>query len=264
MLFTVREYVQLGVGDGAHRDQRHVQRADAVVAAPGEQRLLAELVRQLEREWPQPEPVRTDNDRDVARAVKRTADKLARAIKAESVLPIASKYGAATSDFQRAQLAKQARASVSIDVRKLAGIDRNVPKQIVSFAETNAQLITGLGQRMAEDIADVVQEGVVSGSRWETIAGRLAHAGQVTESRAALIARDQVGKLFGDINKQRQTNLGVTRYVWRTVRDNRVREEHEALDGDSISWDSPPTDGHPGEAVNCRCYADPDFSELLG
>lgn len=226
--------------------------------------LLVEFLRDLEREWQTLPGQRTDNDQDVVRLVKRTADKLARVIKAESVLPIASKYGAATSDFQRAQLAKQARAAVSIDVRKLAGLDRNVPKQIVAFAETNAQLITGLGQRMADDIADIVQEGVVSGSRWETIAGRLAHAGQVTESRAALIARDQVGKLFGDINKQRQTNLGVTRYVWRTVRDNRVREEHEALDGDSIAWDSPPADGHPGEAVNCRCYADPDFSELLG
>ncbi len=226
--------------------------------------LLAELVRELEREWPQPEPVRMDNDRDVARAVKRTAGKLARAIKAESILPIAAKYGATTSDFQRAQLAKQARAAVSIDVRKLSGLDRKVPEQITKFAETNAQLIVGLGQRMAEDIAEIVEDGVVAGTRWETIAGRLAHAGQVTESRAALIARDQVGKLFGDINKQRQTNLGVTRYVWRTVRDNRVREEHEALDGDSIAWDSPPADGHPGEAVNCRCYADPDFSELLG
>ncbi len=226
--------------------------------------LLAELVRDLEREWPQPEPVRTDNDRDVARAVKRTADKMARAIKAESIIPIAAKYGAATSDFQRGQLAKQARAAVSIDVRKLSGLDRKVPEQITKFAETNAQLIVGLGQRMAEDIAEIVEDGVVAGSRWETIAGRLARAGQVTESRAALIARDQVGKLFGDINKQRQVNLGVARYVWRTVRDNRVREEHEALDGDSFEWGSPPSDGHPGEAVNCRCYADPDFSDLLG
>ena len=228
--------------------------------------LLAELVRDLEREWPKPEAdnVRTDNDRDVARTVKRTADKLARAVKAESIVPIAAKYGAATADFQRAQLAKQARAAVSIDVRKLSGLDRNVPAQIVTFAHTNAQLITGLGQRMADDIATVVEDGAVSGSRWETIAGRLAHLGQVTESRAALIARDQVGKLFGDINKQRQTNLGVTNYVWRTVRDNRVREEHEALDGDSFEWGAPPSEGHPGEAVNCRCYADPDFSDLLG
>ncbi len=225
--------------------------------------LLAEFVRDLAREWPQPEPVRADNDRDVARTVKRTADKLARAVKAESIIPIATKYGAATSDFQRAQLAKQARAAVSIDVRKLSGLDRNVPRQIAQFAETNAQLITGLGQRMADDIAEIVEEGVVSGSRWETIAKRLEHVGGVTESRAALIARDQVGKLYADINRQRQGNLGVTRYVWRTVRDNRVREEHESLDGESFDWGAPPPDGHPGEAVNCRCYADPDFSDLL-
>lgn len=226
--------------------------------------LLAELVSDLAREWPQPEPVRTDNDRDVARTVKRTADKLARAVKAESIVPIATKYGAATSDFQRAQLAKQARAAVSIDVRKLSGLDRNVPRQIAQFAQTNADLITGLGQRMAEDIAKVVEEGVVSGSRWETIAKRLEHVGGVTESRAALIARDQVGKLFGEVNKARQQNIGVSGYVWRTANDNRVREEHEALDGDSFEWGAPPSEGHPGEAVNCRCYADPDFSDLLG
>ena len=172
--------------------------------------------------------------------------------------------GYLSSDFQRGQLAKQARAAVSIDVRKLSGLDRKVPEQITKFAETNAQLIVGLGQRMAEDIAEIVEDGVVAGSRWETIAGRLAHVGQVTESRAALIARDQVGKLFGDINKQRQVNLGVTRYVWRDVGDNRVREEHEARNGESFEWSSPPEGGHPGEEVNCRCYADPDFSELLG
>ncbi len=225
--------------------------------------LLADLVKEIEREWPMPEPVRTDNDRDVSRAVKRTTEKLARAVRAESIVPIATKYGAATSDFQRAQLAKQARAAVSIDVRKLSGVDRNVPRQIAQFAQTNADLITGLGQRMAEDIAKVVEEGVVSGSRWETIAKRLEHVGGVTESRVALIARDQVGKLYADINRQRQGNLGVTRYVWRTVRDNRVREEHESLDGESFDWGAPPPDGHPGEAVNCRCYADPDFSDLL-
>ena len=228
--------------------------------------LLKEFIREAESEWPKPEAdnVRTDNDRDVARLVKRTADKLARAVRAESIAPIATKYAAATSDFQRSQLAKQARAAVGVDVRKLSGLDRAVPAQLEQFAKVNAQLITGLGARLAEDIAEIVEDGTVSGSRWETVAKRLTHAGLVTEGRAALIARDQVGKLFGDINKQRQTNLGVTRYVWRTVRDNRVREEHEALDGDSIAWDSPPAEGHPGEAVNCRCYADPDFSELLG
>lgn len=226
--------------------------------------VLADLTRDLEREWPQPQPVRTDAERDIERLIARSADQFAKAIRAQSVTPIASKYAQATSEFQRAQLAKQAKAAVGIDIRKLTGLDRDIPQRLAAFSEENAQLITGLGARLADDVAKVVREGVAIGSRWETIAARLAERELVTESRAALIARDQVGKLYGAVNKQRQENLGVTRYVWRTARDNRVREEHEALEGESFTWSDPPSEGHPGEPVNCRCYADPDFSELLG
>ena len=35
---AVGEHVQFGIGDRAHRDQRHVQRADPVIAAPRQQR----------------------------------------------------------------------------------------------------------------------------------------------------------------------------------------------------------------------------------
>lgn len=226
--------------------------------------VLADLTRDLEREWPQPQPVRTDADRDIERLIARTADQFAKAIRAQSVTPIASKYAQATSDFQRAQLAKQAKAAVGVDIRKLTGLDRDIPQRLAAFSEENAQLITGLGARLADDVAKVVREGVAIGSRWETIAARLAERELVTESRAALIARDQVGKLFGEVNKARQQNIGVSGYVWRTANDNRVREEHEALDGDRFEWSSPPPEGHPGEAVNCRCYADPDFADLLG
>jgi len=43
-------------------------------------------------------------------------------------------------------------------------------------------------------------------------------------------------------------------YIWRTQEDDKVRPEHEALDGVERSWyDSP----HPGEEYGCRCYAEP-------
>jgi SPP1 gp7 family putative phage head morphogenesis protein len=90
----------------------------------------------------------------------------------------------------------------------------------------------------------------------------------VAESRANLIARDQVGKLFGQLNEKRQTELGVTGYVWRTVHDNRVRELHEDRDGQHFDWNDPPEetpdDGHPGTPIQCRCYAEPDLTEIFG
>ncbi len=48
-----------------------------------------------------------------------------------------------------------------------------------------------------------------------------------------------------------------THYIWRTQRDNKVRPSHRANEGKIFSWDSPPPTGHPGEAPNCRCYAEP-------
>jgi len=48
------------------------------------------------------------------------------------------------------------------------------------------------------------------------------------------------------------------------MHDNRVRETHEELDGTSQEWADPPEpDGHPGNGINCRCYADPDLTDLF-
>ena len=43
------------------------------------------------------------------------------------------------------------------------------------------------------------------------------------------------------------------KYVWVTVCDNKVRPEHEALDGEIRTWYDTP---HPGEEDGCRCHAE--------
>lgn len=48
-----------------------------------------------------------------------------------------------------------------------------------------------------------------------------------------------------------------TRYIWRTEGDNRVRDSHEANDGEEFSTDDAPDTGAPGEDFNCRCWAEP-------
>jgi hypothetical protein len=57
---------------------------------------------------------------------------------------------------------------------------------------------------------------------------------------------------------------GADQYVWTTMRDERVRPLHVALEGTLQRWDSPPLaglpdfHGHPGEAAGpCRCQAFP-------
>jgi uncharacterized protein with gpF-like domain len=36
-----------------------------------------------------------------------------------------------------------------------------------------------------------------------------------------------------------------------------VRDSHAEYDDQVFRWDEPPAGGHPGQAHNCRCYAEP-------
>lgn len=61
----------------------------------------------------------------------------------------------------------------------------------------------------------------------------------------------------GLINQLRQEDLEIERYIWRSQDDAKVRNSHAAYDDRVFRWNDPPEGGHPGEAHNCRCYAEP-------
>lgn len=223
---------------------------------------LDRFVRELEVLWPQDKRADASGD-PIQRLLDETARRLGRLGPThESLKKLTLKYGQQTADLQKRQLLNQARAAVGVDLLTAKGLDAGIAAAVSDFAVENVKLVQSLGPRLSGDLAKLVSRATLSGSRWETIARELVERGTVTEDRAKLIARDQVGKLYGQVNGQRQQNLGVTTYVWRTVRDNRVREDHEDREGESFAWADPPDDGHPGEAINCRCYAEPDFSDL--
>ncbi|MBW6494007.1 MAG: hypothetical protein K0B16_05535 [Burkholderiaceae bacterium] len=61
----------------------------------------------------------------------------------------------------------------------------------------------------------------------------------------------------GLINQLRQQDLGIERYIWRSQDDAKVRDSHADFDDQVFRWDLPPAGGHPGQAFNCRCFAEP-------
>ncbi|WP_157956227.1 phage minor head protein [Acuticoccus yangtzensis] len=66
-----------------------------------------------------------------------------------------------------------------------------------------------------------------------------------------------VRRFAGRINTERQTGLGIEQYIWRSRDDGLVRDLHAGHDDKVFSWSRPPEGGHPGEAFNCRCVAEP-------
>jgi len=147
-------------------------------------------------------------------------------------------------------------------------------QELKSFSIANANLIKSNNSVFINQVENTVFEGMRRGLRHEEIAKQILGAGKDelgkvsnfknAKNRANLIGRDQINKLNGKLTELRQINAGVKRYIWRTVGDNRVRDKHAALEGVTMTWEKGGPGGiHPGDEIQCRCYAEPVISDLL-
>lgn len=144
-----------------------------------------------------------------------------------------------------------------------------IATELALATEENVALITSISEKYFADIKAQVFDHVRRGDNVRELEAKLQERYNVSESRAALIARDQTSKLNGVLTEVEHTSLGITSYVWRTASDARVRDYHAELDGQVFSYDDPPvirkdgTKGNPGIDFNCRCFAEPNFGSLL-
>jgi SPP1 gp7 family putative phage head morphogenesis protein len=203
--------------------------------------------------------------------IEAARQRLSSAIGASELEQLAHEFSNRTSKWNREQLIKQTRAAFGIDV---IGQDRKLGAIVEGFVAENVELIRNIPVKLADDIGSAALRAVTSGTLHGDLARELEERFGVARNRAQLIARDQVGKLNGQINVARQRELGCTRYIWRTVHDRRVRgapggaypnarPSHSSRDGKVFSYDQPPEGGNPGEAILCRCYAEPVLSDII-
>lgn len=128
--------------------------------------------------------------------------------------------------------------------------------------DINIGLVENAGRAYAEQVREIFDDPEVFGLRVEELKSLLLERAEVSASRAELIARDQTLKLNGQMTQMRQQNAGVQSYTWSTSLDERVRDTHEALEGEVFSWLSPPAVGHPGQDFQCRCVPLPNLPDL--
>lgn len=209
--------------------------------------------------------------------VERARQRMAASISQREIEALAVRFAGATSTHQRMQFNKQTRAVLGVDL--FTG-DRFLPAVVEGFASENVALIKGITTKLADDVEGATLRSLQKGILAEDLAADLEDRFGYAEDRAKLIARDQIGKLNGQINASRQQELGVTRFRWRTVKDERVtgtpggpyeksEPSHYDLDGEIFEYADPPpanrdgSPGLPGEPINCRCYAEPVLDDLL-
>ena len=147
--------------------------------------------------------------------------------------------------------------------KQLPGWLRDNTDLIVRGGVVNGRPVVPLGELEIQRIGGIVREGFTAGTRHEVLARRIDEALGIGERRALLIARDQTNKLNGQLTEARQRAVGVERYTWQTAQDRRVRDDHAMLQGQEFAWDKPPSIGHPGQPIQCRCVAVPVLAPLV-
>ena len=192
----------------------------------------------------------------------------------ERIVQLARSFGGLQSQAERmaAQAARKTlgdvdkrltdsiKRSTKVDVTGLLARSGTINSVMQDALKANIDLITSIQVQHFERLAQKVEKGFAQGMRSEQLAKLVQEQTGVTKSRAKLIARDQIGKMNSEFSRVRQPGLGITHYQWSTAQDERVREEHADLDGQTFSWSEPPDEGHPGTAIQCRCVALPVFN----
>jgi len=123
-------------------------------------------------------------------------------------------------------------------------------------------LITSLPTEAGLRAQEYAQEAMLDSTRAEVVAKKIQDLGNLTASRAELIARTEIAKTNSILTQVRAQSAGIEEYYWRTMEDEAVRPAHAEMEGRRLRFDTPPEvrgEGRhgPGQIYNCRCFAEP-------
>lgn len=113
-------------------------------------------------------------------------------------------------------------------------------------------------------LRNFIQQNATSGFRASNLEAELQKQFKVSKNKAKFLARQETSLFTANYTKQRYQVAGINEYMWSTSQDERVREDHQRLNGKIFSFDDPPIvdtstgkKANPGEDFNCRCVAIP-------
>lgn len=121
--------------------------------------------------------------------------------------------------------------------------------------------ITGVRDEVAEALRRDIVAAVDLGMSATDLQAEWARNGVPTsygslQGRLKVISQHQIASLHARIQAERAGAIGATEFEWVSQEDDRVRDKHRELHGRILSYpDGDPTEGLPGEPINCRCFA---------
>lgn len=179
--------------------------------------------------------------------------------------------------FQDKEFNKQLEKSINVSIKEQADWWESMSD---SWADNNYNLIRSNASAFTSKINTIVEQAVVNGTSPSELKKEIQRATTgLSDAKCKLLARDQIGKLQGQISQAQMTEVGLEMYIWSTSGDERVRDSHREMEGLLCRWDdssvyspdggktwidrpSGAIDMHPGQDIQCRCVALAYFPEI--
>ena len=182
----------------------------------------------------------------------------------EFCLGIAVDYSTQAVQYAITQVNNQVDKVAGINIKKQFWYDE---KKIKEQIKENVKLIKAEPNKYLrtydKQVQKLVKQAAEEGLSTKTLKEAIKLTTGIEDKRANLIARDQVGKIFAYATKTQFQGIGLKKFEWVTVGDNRVRDSHKERNGQIYEWDNPPSGEIPGSAIQCRCVASIVESELI-
>lgn len=149
----------------------------------------------------------------------------------------------------------------------LTTIDLPIRKKLLHEYEKQTKVVLeNFEQEIVEKLRADISDMILAGQSRVDLRNAIKRRLKISDARCKFIARQETALLVTTFNKAQCQQNGIEKYKWQTVGDHKVRKRHVDLNGDIISWDSPPlvsekgqTDrfAHAGMDFNCRCVPCP-------
>lgn len=124
------------------------------------------------------------------------------------------------------------------------------------------QLMKSLPLEAADRVREIQSraiEAVINGERPDPLYAMIFQSGDVSNSRAKMIARTEIGRATGALTQARALAVGSEGYWWR-IEGAGTRDSHRKMKDKFVYWRNPPTldsmTGHAGCLPNCKCWPD--------
>lgn len=148
------------------------------------------------------------------------------------------------------------KSALGVDIEPFIRLS-DVQELLDDSIRANVSLVHDINAKNRAAVEQIIYDAQVNRRTKKEVTAALARAMGITKRRARLIANDQLYKLGIALSAYRNRQLGIDYYEWDHTPQEHPRPEHVKRDGKLFRWDTPPWDGLPGFAPNCKCKAIP-------